>query len=83
MKNEKKLCRIVNQSKARSYSQDPFWKFGILVPHTQKQVMGLDMKNNNKKWQDTKAKEMNQLLGYQTFLDIGKGGEAPVAYKKI
>jgi hypothetical protein len=41
------------------------------------------MRNNNKKWQDAEATEMNQLLEYQTFLDKGKGGEAPIGYKKI
>jgi hypothetical protein len=45
--------------------------------------MELDMKNNNKKWQDAEATEMKQLLKYQTFLDKGKGGEAPMGYKKI
>jgi hypothetical protein len=45
--------------------------------------MELDMKNNNKKWQDAEATKMNQLLEYQTFLDKGKGGDAPMGYKKI
>jgi Reverse transcriptase (RNA-dependent DNA polymerase) len=45
--------------------------------------MELDMKNNNKKWPDAEETEMNQLLEYQTFLDIGKGGEVPIGYKKI
>jgi hypothetical protein len=45
--------------------------------------MELDLKNNNKKWQDAKATEMNQLLEYQTFLDKGKGCEAPIGSKKI
>jgi hypothetical protein len=42
-----------------------------------------EMKNNNKKWQDAEATEMDQLLEYQTFLDKGKGGEAGVGYTKI
>jgi Reverse transcriptase (RNA-dependent DNA polymerase) len=82
-KNDKKLSRIINQTKIRSYRRDIFWKFGFLVPRTHLQAMDLDMKNGNKKWQEAEETEMRQLLEYQTFIDKGKGGEAPNGYKKI
>jgi hypothetical protein len=58
------LCRIVNQTKVSSYRQEPFWKLGVLVPRDHKQAMELDMKNNNKKWQDAEETEMHHLLEY-------------------
>jgi hypothetical protein len=82
-RNKNKLGRIVNQTKVSSYRREPFWRFGVLVSRTHKLAIELDIKNNNKRWQDAEATEMNQLLEYQTFLDKGKGGEAPIGYKKI
>jgi hypothetical protein len=82
-KNEKKLNRMINQAKLKSYRREPFWKFGVLVPRTHAQAMELDKKNGNTKWQDAEAIEMSQLLEYQTFVDRGKGGQAPAGYKKI
>ena len=82
-KNEKKLNRMINQAKLQSYRREPFWKFGVLVPRTHAQAVELDRINGNTKWQDAEATEMRQLIEYQTFVDKGKGGEAPAGYKKI
>jgi hypothetical protein len=82
-KDEKKLRLKISQAKHRSYRREPFWKFGVLVPRTHEQAMELDKKNGNTKWQDAEAIERQQLLEYQTFIDKGKGSEAPVGYKKI
>jgi Reverse transcriptase (RNA-dependent DNA polymerase) len=82
-KNEKKLNRMINQAKLRSYRREPFWKFGVLVPRTHAQAVELDRLNGNTKWQDAEETEMRQLIEYQTFVDKGKGGEAPTGYKKI
>jgi hypothetical protein len=82
-KDEKKLRLKISQAKHRSYRREPFWKFGFLVPRTHEQAMELDKKNGNTKWQDAEEIERQQLLEYQTFIDKGKGSEAPVGYKKI
>jgi len=82
-KNEKKVKRMINQAKLKSYRRDPFWKFGVMVPRTHAQVLELDKKNGNTKWQEAESTEMSQLLEYHTFVDKGVGGEAPVGYKKI
>ena len=82
-KNEKKMQRMINQAKFRSYRRDPFWKFGLMVPRTHSQAIEIDEMNGNTKWQDAEATEMQQLLEYQTFIDKGKGGETPVGYKKV
>ncbi|MFA9289535.1 MAG: reverse transcriptase domain-containing protein [Weeksellaceae bacterium] len=82
-KTEKKVQRMINQAKLRSYRREPFWKFGVLVPRTHAQAVELDKKNGNRLWQDAEEMEMNQLKDYQTFIDKGKGGEVPQGYKKI
>jgi hypothetical protein len=33
-KNQKKEERMVNQAKLKSYRSEPFWKFGVIVPRT-------------------------------------------------
>ena len=82
-KYEKKLQRLINQAKLKSYWRDIFWKFGVQVPRTHQQAIELDKKNGNTKWQEAEAIEMGQLHEYKTFVDKGKGGQAPAGYKKI
>jgi hypothetical protein len=82
-KSGKKIERMVNQAKLKSYRRDPFWKFGVLVPRTHAQAVEIDAKNGNTKWQDSEKTEMAQLDEYKTFIDKGVGGEAPSGYKKI
>ena len=66
-----------------SYQHDPFWKFGVLVPHNHAQAVELDKANGNTQWQDAEATETSQLMEYYTFSDRGIGGIAPNGYKKI
>jgi hypothetical protein len=61
-KNDKKLKRMINQAKLKSYRRDPFWKFGVLFPRTHAQAVELDKQNGNTKWQDAEGIEMGQLL---------------------
>jgi hypothetical protein len=82
-KNNKKVEQMVNQAKLKSYRQDQFSKFGFLVPHTHGQAVEIDLANGNSKWQDAEAVEMEQLEEYKTCVDKGKGGKAPIGYKKI
>jgi len=82
-KNKKKIKRMINQAKLKSYRRDTFWKFGVMVPRTHAQVLELDKQNGNTKWQDAEATEMNQLSEYNTFVDKGINGVVPSGYKKI
>jgi hypothetical protein len=78
-KCEKKLKRMINQSKLKTYRCEPFWK----VPLNHAQAVELDKANGNTKWQDDEVREWSQLLDYNTFVDKGLGGAAPSGYKKI
>jgi hypothetical protein len=82
-KSEKKLQRMINQVKLKSYRRDPSWKFGVLVPCNHAHAVSLDKANGNTKWQDAEATEKSQLMEYNIFIGHGIGGIAPTGYKKI
>jgi hypothetical protein len=74
---------MINQANLWNYRQDPLWKIGVLVPRTHAPAVAIDQKNGNTLWQDAKAREVKQLLEYNTFIDKGNGGTAPIGYKEI
>jgi hypothetical protein len=80
--NQQKIC-MVNKSKTGKFRCEPFWKFGVLVPHVHSQAMELDKQNGNFKWKEVEDTKKNQMLEYNTFINKGIGGEALARYKKI
>lgn len=74
---------LVNKAKTGAYRREPFWKFGVIVPRVHSQAMEPDKQNGNNKWKEAEDTERNQLLEYNTFIDKGIGGEAPLGYKRI
>jgi hypothetical protein len=49
-KRQKKLFRMANQAKLRSYNSAPKFKYGFEVPRDYKHAMWLDKRNGNTKW---------------------------------
>ena len=45
--------------------------------------MEFDAKNGDTRWQDAEKIELDAIIGYNTFNDLGRGVPAPVGYKKI
>ena len=82
-RRQKKLTRMVNQAKLKSFRTKPVYKFGYLVPRNHEQAVELDAKNGNTKWQDAEALEILQHAEYETFFDKGKDALPPPGYKKI
>ena len=80
---EKKLLRMGNQAKLKSFRTTLVYKFGFLVPRSHDQAVELDTKNGNTKWQDAESLEIRQLDEYETFHDKGKDALPPIGYKKI
>jgi hypothetical protein len=60
-KREKKLTRMVNQAKLRSYNTEPRYKYGFEVPRTYEQALHLDKQNGNTLWGDTTVLELTQI----------------------
>ena len=84
-KREKKLLRMVNQAKLRSYNTAPKYKYGFEVPRNYVHALRLDELNKNTKWQDSVNTELNQIDEYSTFRDIGHKSKAkpPPGHKRI
>ena len=82
-KREKVLGRMANQVRLKNYRNRPRYKYGYQVPRNHEEAVMIDEKNGNRKWQDSEELEKDQLLEYDTFLDLGKGSPVPEGYKKI
>ena len=77
----KKMLRMVNQAKLRSYNTAPKYKYGFEVPRDYKHALQLDERNGNTRWQDATKLEMSQLDDYATFKESGR--VKPNGYKQI
>jgi hypothetical protein len=82
-KRQKKLFRMANQAKLRSFRMAPKYQYGFEVPRDFKHAVELDQRNGNTKWQDSTTLEFAQLAEYDTFTDLGKEGVTPDGFKKI
>ena len=74
---------MANQEKLRSFRLAPRCKYGFEVPQNYDHAKKLYARNNNTKWQDYTALEMEQLDEYTAFINLGKDGKVPRDYKKI
>lgn len=84
-KREKKLLRIVNQAKLRSFRRGIKYKYGFIVPNDYDHAKQLDATNKNDRWKKAVELEMSQLDEYSTFEDIGHAQDTrpPAGHKKI
>ncbi len=82
---EKKLLRMANQAKLRSFNTSPKFKYGFELPRNYEHAVFLDNRNGNTKWQDAAKLEFDQLDEYSTFEDYGDSNATtpPAGYKKI
>ena len=80
-KRQKKLFRMANQAKLRSYNTAPRFKYGFEIPKNYTHAVWLDNRNRNTKWQDATKLELGQQDEYSTFRDVGD--TPPKGYKKI
>jgi hypothetical protein len=85
VKNEKKLTRMINQSKLRSFRTAKRYKYGYEVPKDWSDAMRLDQELGGHKWDDAVGVEMNQIDEYDTFEDLGHKDTAkiPQGFRKI
>ena len=76
-KRDKKMIRMLNQSKLRSFRTSLIYKNGFRVPRNPEEAILIDQQNGNTRWQDSMALELSQLQEYNTFKDLGKGALGP------
>jgi hypothetical protein len=67
----KRMNRLINQAKLRSFRTAPKYMYGFQVPRGYREAIELDTLNNNTRWADAITLEMKQLDDYDTFLDKG------------
>ncbi len=82
-KRAKKMLRMVNQSKLRSYKTAKKFMYGFEIPRNYDDAIRLDKLHGNEKWQSATKLEMDQLHEYETFHDKGVGTTPGEGFKKI
>jgi hypothetical protein len=82
-KRAKKMLRMVNQSKLRSYKTSKKYSNGFEIPRDYADAQRLDKLHGNDKWQHATKMEMDQLHEYDAFHDKGIGTAPGKDYKKI
>ena len=84
-RRNKKLTRMINQAKLRSFKTAPKYMFGYEVPNSFKRAVELDKLNGNTLWQDAIKLELRSLFEYDTFDDLGPAESAiiPKLFKRI
>ena len=80
---QKKMIRMANQAKLRSFRTAPKYKCGFEVPKDYDDAVRIDRGNGNRKWQDAIDLEFKQLMDYDTFHDLGYKAPTPDGYKPI
>jgi hypothetical protein len=82
-KRAKKMLRMVNQSKLRSYKTSKKYMYGFEIPRDYEDARRLDKLHDNDKWQHATKLEMEQLHEYDAFHDKGIGTTPGEGFKKI
>eukprot|EP00977_Amphora_coffeiformis_P003137 scaffold584_cov154-Amphora_coffeaeformis.AAC.1 len=73
----KKLMRMVNQNKRAQRFNAVTYKFGVRLPRNVPEAYQLDEKNGNTYWADAIKLEIEQLMEYKTFRDMGRTTRIP------
>ena len=83
-KMEKKLFRLQNQAKLRSYRTSPKHEFGHKIPRNNDcdRAVSMEKKNGNHKWADCVKLEIDQKHQCDGHKDMGTG-QAPKDHNKI
>ena len=79
----KMLKRSIKKAKLHSLRVKPRCKFGVLAPRNCEQAIEIDAANGDTRWQDAISLELQQVIGYGTFRDLGKGAPGPNGFQKV
>ena len=74
---------MLKEAKFKSKRRGTRYKFGVRVANNYKEALKLDKENGNTYWQDAIKLELSQILGYDTFKDMGIGAKAPTGFQRI
>ena len=74
---------VLNAAKRRTDPRQVHYKFGVRVPRNYKEAMELDHINSNMLWADAICWELDQIMDYCVFCDLGLGARPPPGYLHI
>ena len=84
-KREKKLVRLLNQARLRSFCVSAKFQYGFQVPKNYGEACQFDDRNGNDKWTTATSLEMVQMDEYDVFIDKGEfdNRKIPEGFNKI
>jgi hypothetical protein len=82
-KRQKKMFRMANQAKLRSFRTAPKYQYGFEIPRDYNRAIILDERNQTNNWVESTMLEMQQMDEYDTFIDLGKDGKPGPDFQKI
>jgi hypothetical protein len=82
-KQKKKLFRMANQAKLKSFRTAPRYMYGFEIPRNIAHAIRLDTAGGHTKWRDSTVLEMAQLAEYDVFTDKGIDGDPGPDFSKI
>ena len=74
---------IMNAIKRRGMANQVRYKFGVHILCMYSEAIMLDKENGNTLWQDAIRRELDQILSYKSFHNIGVGVSPGADFKKI
>jgi Reverse transcriptase (RNA-dependent DNA polymerase) len=82
-RREKKFQCMLKEARLSSSRRGIRYKFGVRLPRNWNEAVQIDSDSGNTLWQDAIKTELNQINEYNTFKDIGVGGNPGSGFKKI
>lgn len=83
-RKHKRMIRKASLARLRAFKCTPKFMYGVEIPRDYQHALALDKANGNTYWEDATRLELQQLMEYCTFDDLGKGTPPPsTLFKRI
>jgi hypothetical protein len=83
IKGDKVLARMANRAVLRVNRSTPKYKYGYQVPGHHREAVWMDEKAGTTQWAKSEALELQQLMDYDSFKDLGKDAPIPEGHTVI
>jgi hypothetical protein len=78
-----KFAWLCQQAKLHTERQSPTHKFGIILPIDQNHALIIDKDNDDRLQELSNGIEVNQVVEYDTFCNLGRGAKPPRDHQPI
>ena len=83
IKGDKVLARMANRAVLRVNRSTPKYKYRYQVPGHHREAVWMDEKAGTTQWAKSEALELQQLMDYDSFKDLGKDAPIPEGHTVI